>query len=460
MDKPTPKAWKKLDALIEGGNAAAAETLLKDLPAREVAYTISRLGEEQQTHLLEMLPPEYVASLINHFSNEQAADLIEELPVKQAAAVVDELDSDEQADILGEIKEDEAEAILDQMRPEEASDVRERLEYDPETAGGIMITEYFAYAGDTPVNDVLAELRANQERYAKFMVQYVYVIDADDRLRGLIRLHDLVLAPGDATLAAIMKPGAVSVPVTATLDELESFFDHHELNAVPVVDENESIEGVIRRAHVEEAHGERADRSLAEFGGIIRGEELRSMPVLSRSARRLAFLVPNIFLMIISISVIAAFEDLVLKEVIALAIFLPLVAGLSGCSGNQAVAVSIRELSLGLTRPSDVFRVLAQELHVGLINGLVMGIIVFGIVAVWATVKEWPSGLALGMVVGGAIPLTVVFSVALGGTVPLILTRFKIDPAMASGPIITTLIDFFGFFTVLGMAWLALDKLT
>jgi magnesium transporter len=346
------------------------------------------------------------------------------------------------------------------MRPEEAEDVRERLEYEPDTAGGLMITEYFGYSADTLVNDVISELRVNQERYSKFMVQYVYVVGPDDALQGVIRLHNVVLAPGDEPLSAIMRTDPVHVTLDTRLDELEDTFDHHGLNAIPVVDDNGALEGVIRRAHVEEAHAERSDKSLARFGGIIGGEELRSMPWYSRSARRLAFLVPNIFLMIASVSVIAIFEDVVLDRVIALAIFLPLVAGLSGCSGNQAVAVSIRELTLGVTKPSDLFRVLRKELLVGLVNGIVIGIIVFAIVAAWAHVAGWPGGHYMGVIVGGAIPLTIVFSVALGGTVPLMLSRMNIDPAMASGPIITTLIDFFGFFSVLGIAWLAMDKLT
>ena len=458
-DTTTISTWKKLELLIDSGDKAGAEAYLRKLPAGEVAHTISLLSDDLQTRLFEALPPDYAADVINHFADEQAADLIEDLPTKQAAAIVDALDSDEQADILGEIEDDEAEAILDEMRPEEAEDVRERLEYDSDTAGGLMITEYFSYSADTPVNDVISELRTNQERYSKFMVQYVYVVGTDDTLQGVIRLHNVVLAPDDAPLSSIMRADPVRVALDTKLADLEDLFDHHDLNAIPVVDDNGALEGVIRRAHIEEAHAERSDKSLARFGGIIGGEELRTMPWYSRSARRLAFLVPNIFLMIASVSVIAIFEDIVLDRVIALAIFLPLVAGLSGCSGNQAVAVSIRELTLGVTKPTDVVRVLRKELHVGLVNGIVIAIIVFAIVAVWANVAGWTGGYYLALIVAGAIPMTIVFSVALGGTVPLILSRMNIDPAMASGPIITTLIDFFGFFSVLGIAWLAIDKL-
>jgi magnesium transporter len=177
------------------------------------------------------------------------------------------------------------------------------------------------------------------------------------------------------------------------------------------------------------------------------------MPLASRSLRRLAYLVPNILLMVVSISVIAAFEDLVLKDVISLAIFLPLVAGVAGSAGNQALAVSIRELSLGVAKTSDTLRVLVKELQVGVVNGLVVGAVVFGVACAMR------GDVFLALVVGGALPATVIVSVVLGGTVPLILHRLRIDPAMASGPIITTLIDFFGFFSVLGLAWLMIDIL-
>lgn len=447
------KPWRLLGQIIDSGNVAHLEAFLELLAPSDTPYTINRLDEDRQTRMLSMARPGLAAQLIEHLNDSHAADLIEELAPQGAAAIVDELDSDDQADILGELDRDEAEAILTHMDPQEAADARQLVGYEPDTAGGVMITEFLSYHMNQSVSDVLEDLRNHVEEYADYDVQYVYATDDQGVLRGLIKIRDVVLTSGNQPLRSIMNPSPTLVGVNDSIDHLEDIFDRYAFNAIPVINPQRDLVGVVRRAAVEEAHSERAERDLMRVSGIIAGEELRSMPLASRSLRRLAYLVPNILLMILSISVIAAFEDLVLKDVIALAIFLPLVAGVSGSAGNQAVAVSIRELSLGVAKSTDTLRVLVKELQVGVVNGLVVGVIVFVIA------YAMRGDFYLAMVIGCALPATVIVSVTLGGTVPLILHRLRVDPAMASGPIITTLIDFFGFFSVLGLAWLMIDYL-
>jgi magnesium transporter len=176
------------------------------------------------------------------------------------------------------------------------------------------------------------------------------------------------------------------------------------------------------------------------------------MPVFLRAKRRLSWLSVNILLNIVAASVIAYYQD-VLSAVIALAVFLPIISDMSGCSGNQAVAVSMRELSLGAVKPSEVLRVWLQEIKVGLINGLVLGILIG--MAAWL----WKGNIYLGLVVGGALSVNTLVAVSLGGTVPLILKGFNIDPALASGPILTTITDMVGFFLALTFAAVALTQL-
>ena len=176
------------------------------------------------------------------------------------------------------------------------------------------------------------------------------------------------------------------------------------------------------------------------------------MPVLLRSRRRLSWLSVNILLNIIAASVIA-FHQETLSSVIALAVFLPIISDMSGCSGNQAVAVSMRELSIGVVNPVEVLRVWYQEISVGLINGLILG----GLIALAAWL--WKGNIFLGLVVGGALALNTMLAVSIGGTVPLILKRFGVDPALASGPILTTITDMCGFFLTLTFAGLMLSKL-
>ena len=179
--------------------------------------------------------------------------------------------------------------------------------------------------------------------------------------------------------------------------------------------------------------------------GIVGGDELRSQPTWLRARRRLSWLSVNIGLNIAAASVIALYED-TLTAVIALAVFLPIVSDMSGCSGNQAVAVSMRELSLGLVRPAEVLRVWWQEVKVGLLNGVVLGVLL-GIAA-----YLWKGTPLLGLVVGLALAINTLVAVSIGGTVPLILKRLGADPAVASGPVLTTLTDMCGFFLVLSLA--------
>jgi magnesium transporter len=185
----------------------------------------------------------------------------------------------------------------------------------------------------------------------------------------------------------------------------------------------------------------------------VGGDELRSLPLLLRSRRRLAWLSINIVLNLIAASVIALYED-TLAAVIALAVFLPIISDMSGCSGNQAVAVSLRELTLGVTRPDEILRVLFKESALGLLNGAVLGALI-GAVA-WA----WKGNLALALVVGCALALNTLVAVCIGGAVPMILRRLRVDPALASAPMLTTITDMCGFFLVLSFATLALSHIT
>jgi magnesium transporter len=178
---------------------------------------------------------------------------------------------------------------------------------------------------------------------------------------------------------------------------------------------------------------------------------MRTMPVWSRAGRRLAFLTPNIVLNLISVSVIAFFQP-TLERVVALAIFLPILSDMSGCSGNQAIAVSMRELALGLVKPNEIARTLKKEISVGLLNGLALGALL-GTIAWFMRGHEFA---AIGLVIGCALAANSIIAVAIGGTVPLILKSFKLDPAMASGPILTTITDLCGFFFALGLATLVL----
>jgi len=336
------------------------------------------------------------------------------------------------------------------MRPDEAEDARALLAYGQKTAGGLMITEYLAYNAKLTIDDVLHDLRSNAERYSDYAVQYVYVISETGVLEGVVRLRDLVLSPGHTPLSAIAIGNPFQVRDTDTLSDLAQFFSRHIFFGVPVVDNFKRLVGVVQRADVQKASGEAAMNTFQRFAGIIGGDELRSMPVRIRSSRRLAFLSVNILLNLISASVIAVYEE-TLQAVIALAVFLPILSDMSGCSGNQSVAVSIRELSLGLVQPRDFLRVWWKEAQVGIINGFALGFMLSAVAFIWK------GSIVLALVVGMALAVNTLLSVCLGGLIPLTIRRIGIDPALAASPILTTFTDMLGFFLALSFAAICLS---
>ena len=445
-----------LTALVDAGDVGPLAAYLHDrLAPEDTSYTISHLDDEKRTAMFALLAeaePEFAADLMEHFDDAHAAGIVAELEPEAAAAIVDEMDSDEQADVLGEMSDDAAEAILEEMSPEEAIDARRRLRYDEDTAGGLMITEYLSYSGSLPVEAVADDLREHSEKYGEYEVRYVYATHLDGRLEGVVPMRGLVMAKRGTPLGRLAISSPAQVTVDTHVDELEDLFDRIDFTAVPVIDEAEKLVGVVQRHAVQEARGEAAEEDLAKFGGIVRGEELRSMPVWSRASRRMAYLLPISGLLMLSASVIHLFIELI-ERVPVLAMFLPVVAGLCGSGGGQAVAVSMREISLGLIKPADLARVMLKEASVAFLNGLVLG--VFLLLIVWV----WQGSFTLGLVVGGSIPLVLVTAKITGGCVPLILRKIGLDPAMASGPVVTTVVDLVSFLVVLLMATLMLGSL-
>lgn len=452
--EPDPAvARERIEEYLARDETEAAADALDELPATETSWALAHLGEDEKRRLFDGVSPEAGADLIERLSDEQAADVLECLEPAKAAAILRALRSEDRADVLAEMGARDAEAVLATMAPAEAEQARRLCEYDPDSAGGLMASEFLLFRSDQTAGDVVRELRARAEELEDYAVQYAYVADPDLRLAGVLRLRDLLLAPDHRGVRELMIPRPLTVRDDATLDELEDFFEKHNFLGVPVVDAQGRMLGVVRRAAVEEALGERAEDDFRKSQGIVGGEEFRSMPLRVRAWRRLSWLSANIGLNLASASVIAFYQG-TLEQVIALAVFLPILSDMSGCSGSQAVAVSIRELALGLIKTSEVARVWLQEVKVGLVNGALLGLLLAAVAWLWKG-NPW-----LGAVVGGALFLNTLVAVSIGGLIPLFLKRLGRDPALASGPLLTTVTDMCGFFLVLSLASAALPRLT
>jgi magnesium transporter len=450
-DIPT-EPWEQLEQIVQRGDSARLADYMASLPLGEIARVVSRIDEELQEKLLGLLGPQQSADLILGLSEAQSADLLRRLTPAHAAAILDHVPSDEQADLLALLAEEQASAVVKYMSPKEAEDAMRLSRYPAETAGGLMITEYLAYPQDYRVVDVIADLRRQSYEYAEYELQYIYVVDAGNRLVGVLRFRDLLLSPEEALLTSLMLSPPHCLQSDMGLDELRAFFDRHPFFGAPVVEKEGRLVGVVLRVDVEEALGDQAERTLLHYSGLFGGEEFRTMPLNQRLFRRLSWLSISVALNLLAASIVGLYQD-TLEAAIALAVFLPVISGVSGNSANQALAVSVRELSLGLIKPYELGWVILRESAIGIFSGLSLGFLL-GLAAF-----VWKGNLYLALVVGGALATTTLLAVCVGGSIPLLFKRMRLDPAIASGPITLTLTDMCGFFVTLASATMVLPWL-
>lgn len=419
---PDPDATRALFGLLDTGEGAAFLGALTDeVKAREV---------------LLWLPP------------EQSGAVLAELDAGVAARLVRGLPSDERADLLAQLGDEDQDAIQASLPAEARADAARLLKYEPDSAGGLMETELLSYPVSSLVRDAIRDLRTNREKYSSIGVQYMYLVDGQRRLAGVVPLRDLMLAPEDAPLSQLSRQSPAAVRDVDSTHDVALAFDEHPYLALPVVDEQGALLGVVNRADATQSEQEQTEDQYRVSQGIVGGEELRSMPVALRLRRRTAWLGVNLILCLGGAAIVAMHQETIAKAIVVAAV-LPVISATSGNAAMQAAAVSIRELTLGIIEPRAWRRVLAHELLLALLMAIPLG----GAVAVLA--RFWGAGWMVGEAVGLAMAVNACIAVGIGATCPLVLRRFRIDPALASGPISTTMADVTGFAITLGLvAWM------
>ncbi|MDX1529851.1 MAG: CBS domain-containing protein, partial [Gammaproteobacteria bacterium] len=262
------RPWEALVKLAEVGDTGRLEKYLTAIGPSEAFRALLRLSAEEQQRVLTTLSPEEAAELMEEIPEEHAADIIEQMDAKAAATILNEMESDEQADVLAEMEEEDAAAIVAEMDPEEAAEVVELIRYPHFSAGGLMMTEYFAYPETLSVGGALDDLSERAEEEAVGQEAHVYVVSTSGKLLGVLDLRDLVLTARSTPLSKVIK-SPLYVSAETELDDLEEFFDRHDFHAVPVVDMRQRLIGMVRRSDVEEALTERADQDFMKSQGIV-----------------------------------------------------------------------------------------------------------------------------------------------------------------------------------------------
>jgi len=436
---------EQIDELLRRGEVEDAAHVLSEAPSGVVADVLTKLAPKAWADLLPELPADDAADILEELPEDVAAAAVVQMDSDDAATLVKEMMPDDAADLLQHLPTGRADEILGAYDSPSANQVRHLLAYPEDSAGGLMQLEFIAIPMGMRASEVVDTLRRGAEKYAEYPTSYLYVVDDDGRLDGVLSLRALLLCAGSERVSTIKQTDIVSLNGNASAQEVVQQFRRSHYLAIPVVDDDGRLVGVVTQEDAMRHAEEEAEEDLLRLTGIAGGDEFRVMPLMLRSRRRLSWLSLNVLLNVAAASVIALYQE-TLQAVIALAVFLPIISDMSGCSGNQAVAVSIRELSLDRISPGRLFWVVGKELSVGLINGFVLGGIL-GLVAL-----AWKGNFALGAIVGVALWVNTLVAVAVGGGVPLLLRRFGRDPAVAAGPILTTLTDLCGFFIVLALA--------
>lgn len=316
------------------------------------------------------------------------------------------------------------------------------LNYPPDTAGAIMSTDFIAVPEDLTVEQTIERIRSAAQTPGR--ATYVYVVDAEKSLRGVLFLRDLIFNPPSKSVREIAFQKLVAVDVLSDQEEVARIFQKHKFMALPVV-EDHRIVGTISAENITKVVQEEATEDILKVAGIAGGEESFKSPMQTSIRSRLPWLALNIFLDVIAVSVIAYFES-TLQEVIALAVILPIISDMGGNVGIQTVSIAVRGLASGEISFKDFRKIIGREFGVGFLNGLVLGILL-GVIG-----YLWKGNIVLGVVAGFALWINTIVAGIAGAAIPLLLKKRNLDPATGSGALLTTITDISGFFLALSLA--------
>jgi magnesium transporter len=431
-------AARELKEALKNGEDERAGVILERLRPYDRAEVVRRLETAEQVRLFAVLPTVLAADIFQELEREEQLQLLMAVGAEKAASILNEMSSDDAADLLAELEFEHRRELLSLLPLEEADELRSLLGYPEQSAGGIMTTELVDFPAHLTVQEAFEELRrVSQEAET---IYYVYVVDREKHLVGVVSVRDLILAEPGTRLEEIMIRDVVFARVDDDQEEVARMIERYDLLAVPVVDRRGVLVGIVTVDDVIDViTGEATEdiSRLSALSGPVFGVDDLRVGTVAAVRKRLPWLVSLLFIGLIAGNIIAQFEE-TLEAVVILAVFIPMIADMAGNTGTQSLAVVVRGLALGKFRAGQVWRLLRREAGVGMILGAVNGIAI-ALIAGW-----WQKSVALGFVIGFSLWFTLIVATLVGAIVPLILNRFRIDPAVASGPFITTVNDIVG----------------
>jgi magnesium transporter len=422
-----------------------------DLHPYDQATFFKNLEEDIRPKVFHYLSPEEMASLFENLEIEEEdyKVVLAQMNPHYAADMLSNMYADDAVDVLNELDKDQVASYLTIMDPEAAHEIKDLLHYEEYTAGSIMTTEFIAISANQTVRSAMFILKKEAPRAET--IYYIYVINEEKQLAGVISLRDLIITDDDTMIAEIMYDRVVSVSVGEDQEEVARKMKDYNFLALPVVDFQNHLLGIITVDDIMDVMEEEASDDYSKLAAVSDMDTLDSGPFAS-AKKRLPWLIILLFLGMMTASLIGRFEE-TLDKVAILAVFIPLIAGMAGNTGTQALAVAVRGIATGELEKENKSKLIIREAGTGLITGASCGVLVMLIVYLWQ------GDFFLGLLVGISIFFTLIVATLAGSLIPLLMHKLNIDPAVASGPFITTINDIISILIYFGMATIFMSYL-
>ncbi len=448
MDYSLSELTKEVLARAESGEDERIRELFLDEHPGDIAEVINVLDEDDKARIFRLIPDESAPEVLSNVHDSTLTALLAGLTDKEISRAVDELPTDDAVDIMGQLPEESATRVLDLLEEEDKESLRELLQYPEESAGGLMESEYVAVPEGVTVGEAVQELRNRAEDVEQ--VQNVYAVDGEGKLVGILELWRLTISRDDQMVGPLIDRDFRSVQVDLDQEEVAAIVMRYDLVEVPVVDEDERLVGRITIDDVLDVLEEEATEDISKMAGT--GEDdFHEESVLRITVLRFPWLLGGLLGGIASAVLMSTYE-VQLSSVIALAFFVPVIMAMGGNVGIQCSAVVVRSLALGELEVYRMGKRLTRELTVALLNGVALSLII----AVATFI--WHGDGRLGFVVGIAMFLSVIVAATVGTVTPMVLKRIGFDPALATGPFITTTNDLLNLFIYFSVATILLVR--
>jgi magnesium transporter len=422
---------------------SALKALVSEYHPSEIAILFEGLSQEARERIISILPAEIASEVISEMDAEfHPEKLLENLHPERRSEIVEELDYDDATDIISQLPEEQQQEILEELDEEDASNIRSLLKYDDDTAGGLMNTQVIKISMALMKKDALELIIQQSEEMEEFYT--INVIDDSNVLRGIVSLKDIIKARNNVRIEEIIKTDFVYVKADTDQEEVARLISQYNLTSVPVVDDDMRLLGRITFDDVIDVMEEENTEDILKISGVSEDEELAGNWKEAVKSR-LPWLVLNLGTAFLAASVIRYFDSSIARMGI-LAGYMVMIAGMGGNAATQALAVTVRRISLNDLTDNQAYRTVLKEFTVGLINGASIGFVIF-LFAVF-----YDGNPMLGLVIFTAMTGNLIIAGMAGSSIPLMLKRVGIDPAIASSIIITTFTDVFGFLLLLGLA--------